>query len=74
MESCIEEIRCECDKALKDTILYRYIAEQLRKEKRALHNKLTEICETIRDFWRNNLVEGCSSGGRMVREALFRKN
>ena len=74
VESCIEEIRSKCDKALKDTLLYRNMAEQLRREKRALHNKLTEKCETIRDFWRNNLVEGCSRGGRMVREALFRNN
>ena len=73
MESCIEEIRCQCDKALKDALLYRNVAEQLR-EKRALHNKLTEKCKTICNFWRNKLVEGCSRGGRMVREALYRKN
>lgn len=71
--SCIEDIRTERDKALRDTLLYRNIAE-LRREKRVLHTKLTGKCETIRDFWRNNLVEGCTRGGRMVREALFRKN
>ena len=72
--SCIEDIRTERDKALRDTLLYRNTAEQLRREKRVLHNKLTRKCETIRDFWRNNLVEGCTRGGRMVREALFRKH
>ena len=74
MASCIEDIRTERDKALRDTLLYRNIAEQLRREKRVLHNKLTGKCETIRDFWRNNLVEGCTRGGRMVREARFRKH
>ena len=58
--------------SLKDALLYRNVAEQLR-EKRALHNKLTEKCETICNFWCNNLVEGCSRGGRMVREALYRQ-
>ena len=64
--SCIEDIRTERDKALRDTLLYRNIAEQLRREKRVLHNKLTGKCETIRDFWCNNLVEGCTRGGRWL--------
>ena len=53
--------------------VYRDLAEKLRKEKRDMHRKMSEQCETIRDFWCNNLIEGCSRSGRMVRQTMLNK-
>lgn len=49
--SDIQQLEDECDKALRDALLYRNLAEQLRKEKRDMHHEMSKQCESIRDFW-----------------------
>ena len=51
---------------------YRNLAEQSQSDKRLLKSNMEEKIETVRDFWRNIIIEGDSRGGRMVRAALIR--
>lgn len=71
--SYIKQLEDERNKAVREALLYRNLAEQMRKEKRDTHHKMSRQCETIRDFWRNTLVEGCSRSGKMVRQAMLNK-
>ena len=60
-------------KAVKEAQAYRDMAESMRREKRQIINTMNEKIELVRDFWRNNIKEGSSRAGIMVREALLKK-
>ncbi len=66
-----KKLEDERDKAVREARLYRDLAERLRKEKGALQHEMHRRCEGIQDFWRNNLFEGCTRTGRMVKEVMF---
>ena len=46
--------------------------ENSQMEKRALKHDLESKIETVRNFWRNKIVEGSSQSGRILRAALIR--
>ena len=72
---CKEQIRRarhERDKALSLARQYRNLVEQSQFDKRVLKSNLEDQIETVRDFWRNKIIEGDSRAGRMVRAALIR--
>lgn len=70
VKSYVATVMEERNEALAELKHYRDIAERLQKEKRQLHDELSQKCERVRDFWRNTLLEGGSRGGLMVRQAL----
>ena len=71
-EERLRRARCERNKALFLARQYRNLAEQSQSDKRLLKSNMEEKIETVRDFWRNKIIEGDSRGGRMVRAALIR--
>ena len=54
--------------------MYRDLAETIQKEKRKINNELESRVEAVQSFWRNQVVEGQSRVGRILRAALFRNN
>ena len=67
---CKEQIRRarhERDKAISLARQYRNLAEQSQLYKRVLKSNMEDQIETVRDFWRNKIIEGDSREGRMVR-------
>lgn len=73
---CIEHVRIarsERNQALRLAQHYRDVAEGTNREKRNLQRKLEVQVEIVRDFWRNQVVEGGSRSGKMLRAALLRK-
>ena len=61
-------------KAVREAQLYRDLAEKMRREKRNIVSGMNEKIELVRDFWRNNIKEGTSRAGTMVKKALLKKN
>ena len=43
-----------------NALLYRNLAERLKREKRELNDTLNRKIEIVQDFWRNQLCEGSS--------------
>ena len=81
-ESAIHAIHCreqvhsareQRDKALGIARHYRDLAESRQLDKRILKNDLEGKIETVRDFWRNKIVEGGSRSGQILRNALMKK-
>jgi len=73
---CIEHVesaRSERNQALRLVQHYRNLAEEYCREKRDLQYKLEAKIELVRDFWRNQVVEGGSRSGKILRAALIRK-
>ena len=73
---CIEHVRTarsERDQALRLAMHYRDMAEGSHREKQDLQHRLEARVELVRDFWRNQIVEGGSRSGKMLRAALLRK-
>ena len=73
---CIEHVRTarsERDRALRLAKHYCNMAEETHREKRDLQHRLETQVELVRNFWRNQIVEGDSRSGRMLRAALIRK-
>ena len=73
---CMEHVktaRDERDRALRLAKHYRNMAEETHREKRDLQHRLETQIELVRNFWRNQLVEGDSRSGRMLRAALIKK-
>lgn len=72
---CKEELyaaRKERNQALTLAQHYRNIAEATRTEKREIKKKLEGKVELVRNFWRNNIIEGGSRSGRILRAALIK--
>ena len=57
------------DKALSDALHYRNLAERLHVEKLEIKMRMNKRIETVRDFWRNQILEGQSRSGRIVKAA-----
>ena len=57
-------------KALKLAQYYRDIAERMKDEKLESEQRMKKEVKTIRNFWRNNIMEGSTRAGRMVKKAL----
>lgn len=68
--SAVQVEREKTRKALLEARHYRNLSERLRKEKCELASSMNEKVELIRDFWRNNVKEGSTRGGKMVQKAL----
>lgn len=69
----VSSIRLEQEKtrkALEKARFYRNLSERLRKEKRNVVDSMNDKVELVRDFWRNNIMEGSTRAGRMVKKAL----
>ena len=69
----VQSAREERDRALSLAQEYRNLAEASQLEKRTLKNELERKVETVRDFWRNKIVEGNSWSGKILRAALIRQ-
>ncbi len=67
----VQKAREERNQALKLAQQFRNIAEQSCSEKRCLQYELESKVETVRDFWRNKIVEGGSRSGCILRASLF---
>ena len=65
--------RHERNQALQVVQTYRDLAEKIQEEKRKAQDELETRVETVRNFWRNEVVEGQSRSGKILRAALFRK-
>jgi hypothetical protein len=72
--SAVQLERQKTRKALLEARHYRNLSERLRKEKCELTSSMNEKVELIRDFWRNNVKEGSTRGGKMVQKALENYN
>ena len=73
---CIDHVRIarsERNQALRLARHYRNVAERTHREKRDLQHKLQTQIEVVRDFWRNQVVEGGCRSGKILRAALLRK-
>ena len=66
--------RHERDQAKLLARQYRDLAEECQAEKRRLKQELEQRVETVRNFWRNQIVEGGSRAGRVLRSSLIRTN
>ena len=66
----IKQVVKERDDALTQAKVYRDLAEHLKTEKRELHHRMSQRCETIRSFWRGKLFEGGSRSGLLVKKAI----
>ena len=69
----VQSAREERDRALSLAQQYRNLAEASQLETKTLKNELERKVETVRDFWRNKIVEGNSRSGNMLRAALIRQ-
>ena len=67
------EAQKERDIALLVARQWRDIAENIQAEKRDMKTEMERTVETVRNFWRNKVVEGSSRSGKILRAALVRK-
>ena len=72
-EEELKKARKKRDEALFLPCHYRNLAEKSQTDKRLLKISLEKQVETVRDFWRNKVVEGDSRSGRMLRNSLITK-
>lgn len=68
----IEAARQERDQALMLAQQYRNVAEACRGEKREMKYEIERKIELVRSFWRDQIIEGGSRSGRILRAALIR--
>ena len=69
----VHSARKERDRALALARQYRDLAETCQQDKRTLKNDLERKVETVRDFWRNKIVEAGSRSGHVLRNALIKQ-
>jgi len=69
VQDAISSCRRERDKALNDALCYCNLAERPLVEKREMKVSMEKRIETVRDFWRNQIFEGQSRSGRIVKAA-----
>lgn len=70
----IESLREERNIAIRSARLLRSLVDELRRKNRKLHCDMHDKIDTVRDFWRNNLVEGSSRSGLCVKLALQKQS
>ena len=72
--SCqVKEAREERDRALNLAKHYRDIAEGCRRETLKVQYELETKVETVKQFWRNKIIEGESRSGRILRASLLKE-
>ena len=62
-----QSLKIEKCKAFNDARTYRDLAERLKKKNRDDMHRMSNKVEVVRDFWRNQLYEGRSHSGKMVK-------
>ena len=71
--SFIQNIQDRTTDALSLAQYYRNIAEQMRKEKLEMKDVMNKKVESVRNFWRNCIMEGKTRAGRIVYNSLTMK-
>ena len=66
----LSQLTKERDDALNVARSYRDQVDALRTRNRKLYCEMNDRVDTIRNFWRNNIVEGSTRAGRCVRKAI----
>ena len=69
----INSARDERNHALHVAQIYRDLAETIQKEERKVKDDLERCVKSVRNFWRNQIMEGQSRAGQILRAALFRQ-
>jgi len=69
----INSARHERNRALQVAQIYRDLAEKVIEEKREVQSELELRIKKVQSFWRDQIVEGQSRAGQILRAALFRK-
>lgn len=67
----VNSARQERDHAILLARHYRNKAEESVSEKRTIQHQLESKVEVTRNFWRNKIIEGNSSAGKILRAALI---
>ena len=70
LRASVKRISGERDAALDTVRLLRNKVENLHGKNRELYYEMNKKIETVRDFWRNQLVEGGSRSGLCVKLAV----
>lgn len=60
----------EKDKALRDALHYRTLVENLETDITELKTTMHRRVSAVRDFWRNNILEGRTRSGVILKRAL----
>ena len=68
--SYINTVVEERNVAAKTMLMYRDMVEDLRSKNRKLYCTMNDSIDSVRKFWRNNILEGGSRGGVCVKRAL----
>ena len=66
----IKQMVEERNNAVKLTLHYRDLVEDLQSKNRKLHCTMNDRADTIRRFWRNSILESGSRGGLCMMKAL----
>lgn len=66
----ITQLQQERNDAIKNAQSYRNIVDDLQRKNWRLQCEMNDRCDTIRNFWRNNIKEGGTHGGKMVCASL----
>lgn len=74
VQRIINSLKQEKAKALHHARVYRNVAEKLKSRHRKEMANMSNKVEIVRDFWRNQLAEGCSRSGLMVKLAISGKH
>jgi len=63
----------EKKKLAEDSLFYRNLAEKFEQEKEEIKMTMRRRIVAVQSFWRNNVIEGRSRSGKILREAIHRK-
>jgi len=66
----VSRLITERNEAVLSAQLFRNQVDQLRSKNRKLYCEMHDRIDTIRDFWRNNIVEGNSRAGLCLKMAV----
>ena len=72
VKECLENLVDERDTAIKTVRLLRSKVEDLQSKNRKLYCEMNDKIDTVRNFWRNRLVEGDTRSGMCVKLAVQR--
>ena len=72
VKKCIENLVDERDAAIKTVRYLRNQVEDLQSRNRKLYCEMNDKIDTVRNFWRNRLVEGDTRSGTCVKLAVQR--
>ena len=72
VEECIKNLVGERDAAMKTVRYLRNQVEDLQSRNRKIYCEMNDKIDTVRNFWRNRLVEGDTRSGMCVKLAIQR--